>query len=127
MAGGRRLTEFGKAVRTIMQRRDVYQWADLHRSLTAVSCPLSRQQVMNYVYGDSVADERFVEYLEKAFNLSEEERYEISYAWAYLQNKKGDTQAKTALQKVAENVGWSEEVKRESAYRFLFSAVLISA
>ncbi len=116
----KKFTTFGKTVRRIMESRDIYNWIDLYRALDAQGCPLSRQQIMNYVRGDSVADERFVAYLNLALNLGEKERDEIAYAWGYEQNREDEKGPKTAIHKVADALGWDEDEKREKAVRYLF-------
>ena len=44
---------------------------------------VSRQQMMNYVYGDSEAPGEFVRHVAAALDLTEDEKKEIAYSWAY--------------------------------------------
>jgi hypothetical protein len=82
---------------------------------------VSRQQMMNYVYGDSEAPVEFVRHVAAALDLTEDEKKEIAYSWAYEQGRADEGRfRRTDLLKVAEGLGWDEEERKDHAYRFCF-------
>ncbi len=69
----------------MMEERDLENWIDLYRVLTRKGNSVSRQQIMNYVRGYSEAPCDFVRGVAAALELTEDEKWEIAYSWAYEQ------------------------------------------
>ncbi len=81
---------------------------------------VSRQQMMNYVYGDSEAPREFVRHVAAALDLTEDEKKEIAYSWAYEQGGADKERFRTPVLDVAERLGWDEEERKDAAYRYCF-------
>jgi hypothetical protein len=116
----RKLTDFGKKVRHLADDRDIYYWKGLHRAMQREGDSVSRQQMMNYVYGDSEAPGEFVRSVAAALDLTEDEKKEIAYSWAYEQGGADKERFRTPVLDVAERLGWDEEERKDAAYRYCF-------
>lgn len=125
--GERRMTDFGKRVYALAaEKRDIYKWSDLARALNARGYQISRQQITNYVYGDSPATPEFAYNFALEMDLDEEECKEFAYLWAYHQERKGKGKFRTYIYDVAERLGWDEGQKKDSAFRYIFGSGVLS-
>jgi hypothetical protein len=77
-------TGFGKAVRTIMIGRDVPSWTVLEELIVGVTGRrYSHQSMSKYAIGKVVVPPGFVQDFAATLDLSEAERWELAYQYAY--------------------------------------------
>jgi hypothetical protein len=123
----KRMTPFGKKIHNLAaDRADIYNWAQLERVLNEDGFEISRQQISNYVYGDSVATAEFVKHFCRITNLNDEECKDLAYSWGFEQEREDKEDHRTHIFKVAYKLGWNEEERRQLAYLYIFGAGVLS-
>lgn len=89
----KRLTQFGRTVRDLMESREIYEWKALTDELNEEGWPGTRSTLSNYVHGKHPVHPSVIPCLVRALNLTEEEKRRLADAFAFGQGFNSDSMA----------------------------------